>query len=270
MNKYKLHLFLCFFLDEKFVTNELPNTLNHNENIEMEQSLSHPIMKSLSDSNDHNKSPVNFIDEIREDTGAHDKIPQTPSLDEGLKLCISGLEFSISNTKANGDYIVKIELKIPNDSLSKQGITNNKTRKSDETKKNEMEHAYDDVQKELLNGLSNDTLDDSTSNATLLGQEREIPRTLSPLKIRRMDKKTFQRSERSNRIENSTGISFSDRHITDGSSKYQKRNSRVEGITALDTCRICGDAASKFIHYGGRSCQSCRAFFRRTVEKQHK
>ena len=32
-------------------------------------------------------------------------------------------------------------------------------------------------------------------------------------------------------------------------------------------CQVCGDAASKYIHYGGRSCQSCRAFFRRSVVK---
>ena len=32
-------------------------------------------------------------------------------------------------------------------------------------------------------------------------------------------------------------------------------------------CNVCGDKASKYCHYGGRSCQSCRAFFRRSVLK---
>ena len=31
-------------------------------------------------------------------------------------------------------------------------------------------------------------------------------------------------------------------------------------------CKVCGDKASNHIHYGGRSCHSCRAFFRRGVE----
>ena len=31
-------------------------------------------------------------------------------------------------------------------------------------------------------------------------------------------------------------------------------------------CKVCGDTATKYIHYGGRSCASCRAFFRRSAE----
>ena len=34
-----------------------------------------------------------------------------------------------------------------------------------------------------------------------------------------------------------------------------------------EKCKICGDKASKHIHYGGKSCHSCRAFFRRCVNK---
>ena len=31
-------------------------------------------------------------------------------------------------------------------------------------------------------------------------------------------------------------------------------------------CKVCGDSASRHVHYGGRSCHSCRAFFKRTID----
>ena len=37
--------------------------------------------------------------------------------------------------------------------------------------------------------------------------------------------------------------------------------------TDSQTCKICGEFATKHVHYGARSCQSCRAFFRRAVNK---
>jgi hypothetical protein len=36
------------------------------------------------------------------------------------------------------------------------------------------------------------------------------------------------------------------------------------------TCPVCGDKATKYRHYGGTSCQSCRAFFRRSAKKYNR
>ena len=50
--------------------------------------------------------------------------------------------------------------------------------------------------------------------------------------------------------------------------EQRKFNEGVKLSSGLEysCCRICGDAATKYSHYGGRSCFSCRIFFKRSVE----
>lgn len=62
-------------------------------------------------------------------------------------------------------------------------------------------------------------------------------------------------------------------HKTRRLMKYNKRSQSIdkkdqEEKDDVELCPICGDTASSHMHYGGRSCASCRAFFRRTVVKQ--
>ena len=46
----------------------------------------------------------------------------------------------------------------------------------------------------------------------------------------------------------------------------EKATSSEPSRNEFRLCKICGDRASHHVHYGGRSCHSCRAFFRRSVE----
>ena len=42
--------------------------------------------------------------------------------------------------------------------------------------------------------------------------------------------------------------------------------SRSGGNGVKEACRVCGDEVSGF-HYGVRTCEGCKAFFRRTIQK---
>lgn len=57
--------------------------------------------------------------------------------------------------------------------------------------------------------------------------------------------------------------------ITEEAPKKRKRGrTRGNGPTLLP-CSVCGDLAPDHQHYGGVACFSCRAFFRRSVNKAH-
>ena len=50
--------------------------------------------------------------------------------------------------------------------------------------------------------------------------------------------------------------------------KRRRGRTRGAGPTLLP-CSVCGDTAPDHMHYGGVACFSCRAFFRRSVDKAH-
>jgi len=39
-------------------------------------------------------------------------------------------------------------------------------------------------------------------------------------------------------------------------------------ISPVEKCKVCGEQAARHIHYGGVSCYSCRAFFRRSIQNK--
>ena len=55
-------------------------------------------------------------------------------------------------------------------------------------------------------------------------------------------------------------------HSKDFKKLRRKCKSEPEINGSSNLCQICGELAGKHSYYGGRSCQSCRAFFRRSAE----
>lgn len=61
----------------------------------------------------------------------------------------------------------------------------------------------------------------------------------------------------------SLNLAFQSNH---GKTKRRRHVSGQDPISESNICQVCGEMAGRHNYYGGRSCQSCRAFFRRTVE----
>ena len=68
--------------------------------------------------------------------------------------------------------------------------------------------------------------------------------------------------------EKNNGLCKERRSSQDYSLSYSN-DGKVSDLTELnlDKCPVCGDNATKYVHYGGRSCQPCRAFFRRSAKR---
>ena len=54
-----------------------------------------------------------------------------------------------------------------------------------------------------------------------------------------------------------------------GSKSFIKKPKKGKLLNHPILCPICGNAeAGNHLHYGGRGCSSCRAFFRRSVQNE--
>jgi len=59
-----------------------------------------------------------------------------------------------------------------------------------------------------------------------------------------------------------------DANSNDGDDKKSlKPHAQVHLLSATENCKICGERAARHVHYGATTCFSCRAFFRRSLQK---
>ena len=155
------------------------------------------------------------------------------------------MSLSLSNTKTNGQEFIKIELLIPRKSFREQDQEKNKRIKDDD-EKSTVNKSRKKSKKQLDNSAS------QYSNHNANSKPRKNGRKNLPSNDEHLAHKMERQSLNTNLPEKKGSI---------------KRSLDEGELDTLSLCGVCGDKATKFNHYGGRGCQSCRDFFRRTVKK---
>ena len=229
------------------------------------------MIQNPGNSNNHHTGLLSTTSEIKENDEMENSDNQTFSSNQEVKLSINGVQFTISNQKRNGENVINMELRVANDSSCKQGTINNNQQTSDVTKERKVNSSDDCARSDNCASQARGVSINWPNNMAALPQSREIRNEITDASSSSERKQVAKKLVVQTKIRNSeTSIdtgSVKDQHEPQ-SIKCRKRKLPMEEIDSSENCRVCGDEASKFIHYGGRSCQSCRAFFRRTVEKQ--
>ena len=167
---------------------------------------------------------------------------------------LEDMKFNLSNIKTDGEEFVKIELLIPRKSFAEGIQGSNKCGKKDDEKMN-ISNSF--PKNEIVNSLEQ-CVDQNTTSKRILSHDlkKSIRKNVHSVKL--------PANEEILEDALSTESLYSSLSENIGS---PKRKHVEQEWQSSKLCGVCGDKASKFIHYGGRSCQSCRAFFRRTVAK---
>ena len=186
------------------------------------------------------------------------------SVDDLVSLCLSSVQhledmkFNLSNTNTDGGKFVRIELLIPQKSFANGNQGSNKCRKKDNEKV--IIKTSNSIRKNQKVNSSAQCIDQNTTSKRILSYDL---------------KKSIRKNGNSEKLlaiqeihEGALGTESLHSSVSEKTGSL-KRKLVEEEWKSSKRCGVCGDKASKFIHYGGRSCQSCRAFFRRTVAKSN-
>ena len=80
------------------------------------------------------------------------------------------------------------------------------------------------------------------------------------------NKKALQKDYKKYRSTLKTCVSSKAKDLSELQKPDHTKKQFTNDFNSSKKCKVCGDKESKHVHYGGRSCQSCRAFFRRYVK----
>ena len=198
------------------------------------------------------------------------------TLDEVVKSCLSGvqhlqdMEFCVSNTKNDGKEFLKIELKIPLSSLTKHVQSDNQNDLKNSGKPTSLDHTKELSFNHLPKKTSSSSSDDLLSQSSSLNI-RKTNTLRQPCQNIRHPEEKYSYGNEIHTTEKVSGkhstIQAIYQYLPQATNSQPRKDEVEEENESMMLCKVCGDISSKFIHYGGRSCQSCRAFFRRTVEK---